>query len=97
MDYHQNARLTIHSREQLAKMVVEQGRHVEGRRGGLQREREDGRQVGAPLSEQGGPDCRTAVRGRIARRGELHLLYWKRFWLFAGCARTAGASLSHST
>jgi len=25
MDYHQNARLTIHSREQLAKMVVEQG------------------------------------------------------------------------
>jgi transposase InsO family protein len=26
MDYHQNARLTVHSREQLAKMVVEQGR-----------------------------------------------------------------------
>jgi hypothetical protein len=25
MDYHQNARLAIHSREQLAKMVVEQG------------------------------------------------------------------------
>jgi hypothetical protein len=25
MDYHQNARLTVHSREQLAKMVVEQG------------------------------------------------------------------------
>jgi transposase-like protein len=25
MDYHQNARLTIHSREQLAKMVVERG------------------------------------------------------------------------
>ena len=25
MDYHQNARLTIHSREQLAKIVVERG------------------------------------------------------------------------
>ena len=25
MDYHQNARLTVHSREQMAKMVVEQG------------------------------------------------------------------------
>jgi transposase InsO family protein len=25
MDYHQNARLTIHSREQMAKMIVEQG------------------------------------------------------------------------
>jgi transposase len=25
MDYHQNARLTVHSRELLAKMVVEQG------------------------------------------------------------------------
>jgi hypothetical protein len=25
MDYHKNARLTIHSREQLAKMVVERG------------------------------------------------------------------------
>ena len=25
MDYHQNARLTIHSREQIARMVVEQG------------------------------------------------------------------------
>ena len=25
MDYHQNARLTIHSREQLARRVVEQG------------------------------------------------------------------------
>ena len=25
MDYHQNARLTIHSREQLAKRVLEQG------------------------------------------------------------------------
>ena len=25
MDYHQNARLTIHSREQLARKVVEQG------------------------------------------------------------------------
>jgi transposase len=25
MDYHQNARLTIHSREQLAKIVVGQG------------------------------------------------------------------------
>jgi transposase len=25
MDYHQNARLTVHSRERLAKMVVEQG------------------------------------------------------------------------
>ena len=25
MDYHQNARLTVHSREQMAKMVIEQG------------------------------------------------------------------------
>jgi transposase len=25
MDYHQNARLTVHSREQIAKMIVEQG------------------------------------------------------------------------
>jgi transposase len=25
MDYHQNARLTVYSREQMAKMVVEQG------------------------------------------------------------------------
>ncbi len=25
MDYHQNARLTVHSREQMAKNVVEQG------------------------------------------------------------------------
>jgi hypothetical protein len=25
MDYHQNARLTIHSREQMARKVVEQG------------------------------------------------------------------------
>jgi len=25
MDYHQNARLTVHSREQMAKMVVERG------------------------------------------------------------------------
>jgi transposase len=26
MDYHQNARLTVHSREQMAKMVVAEGR-----------------------------------------------------------------------
>jgi len=25
MDYHQNARLTVHSRERLARLVVEQG------------------------------------------------------------------------
>jgi transposase len=25
MDYHQNARLTVHSREQMARLVIEQG------------------------------------------------------------------------
>ena len=39
MDYHQNARLTMHSREQLARRVLEQGLTLEAGRGQLQRQR----------------------------------------------------------
>ena len=35
MDYNQNARLTVYSREQLARKVLEAGMHVEAGRGQL--------------------------------------------------------------
>ena len=48
MDY-QNARPTVHSRDLLAKKVLERG-SIEAGRGQLQREREDRSQVGAPIT-----------------------------------------------
>jgi hypothetical protein len=53
MDYPKNSRLTIHSREQLAKMVVERGA---ARRRPLQRSQrqcQDRGQVGPPLQGAG--------------------------------------------
>jgi hypothetical protein len=47
MDYHQNARLTVHSREQLARRVLEQP--------------EDGGQVGSPISRAGAGGSRRPV------------------------------------
>jgi hypothetical protein len=50
MDYHQNARLTIYRREQLARKVMEEGSTLKPGRGQFQRERENRRQMGAALS-----------------------------------------------
>src|SRR5258708_23848580 len=47
MDYHQNARLTVHSREQLARRVLEKP--------------EDGGQVGSPISRAGAGGSRRPV------------------------------------
>jgi hypothetical protein len=52
MDYHQNARLTVYSRELLAKRVLEQGLTLM-RRGPLQSHREDGSQVGQAIPRRG--------------------------------------------
>ena len=53
MDYHKNARLTVHSREHLARKVLHEGCTLKAAAASLQREPENRRQVGGPLSATG--------------------------------------------
>ena len=101
MDYHQNARLTIHSRERLAKIVVERGCTLKAAAVAfkvsaktaakwVRRYREHGT---AGLRDRSSRPSRSP---RSTSPSLLEKLYWKRFWLFAGCATTAGGSPSPS-
>ena len=53
MDYHQNARLTIHSREQLAKRILEQGLTLKLAAASFNVSAKTAAQVGAALSRTG--------------------------------------------
>ena len=53
MDYHQNARLTVHSREQMSKLVVERGSTLKAAAAAFNVSAKNRRQVGAPLSTAG--------------------------------------------
>ena len=87
MDYHQNARLTVYSREQLARKLLEQGCTLKAGRRELQREREDRRQVGAPLSRAWG---RRAVGPQLQAASlaaaNSSSSYRKGFWFCAASA-----------
>ena len=67
MDYHHHARLTIHSREQLAKKVLAGEAELERGCSRVQAQPAVGRQVGHAASAKAArPLCRTAPRVRIA-------------------------------
>ena len=96
MDYHQNARLTVHSREQLAKMVVERG----WTRKAAAAEFHVGEKTAAKWVRRyraggvAGLRDRSSRPRRSPRRTSSSLL--EGFWLFAGCATTAAGSPSPS-
>ena len=95
MDYHQNARLTVSLGEQLARRVVVEKSTVKQAAICFHISEKTAAKWVRRYRTEGVAGLRTAPRARTARRAEPHLLYWKRFWLFAGCVTTAGASLTH--
>lgn len=70
MDYHQNARLTIHSREQLAKMVVERGCTLKAAAAAFNVSAKPRPSGSAAINNQGRPGSGTSVQGHIARPGK---------------------------
>ena len=92
MDYHQNARLTIHSREQLARQVLHQELTLKLAAAHFN--------VSAKTAakwvrrfEQGGSAAlrdRSSRPPQCPRRTQTTLI--ERFCLFAGCTGTAGRS-----
>lgn len=63
MDIHKNARLLLVLRVELVEVVIEQGFNIEAGCGPLQREREDGGQVGQAFP----PGGRAGAAGRSSR------------------------------
>jgi hypothetical protein len=96
MDYRQNARLTVPSREQLARYVIEQGGTLKAAAAAfnvsdktaakwVRRFRERGR--GGMRDRNSKPHCSPRQTSSSLLEG---------FWFFAGSAGTAGASPTSS-
>jgi hypothetical protein len=78
MDYHQNARLTRHSREQMAKMVIEQGaaiRMLPRLSGSALRPQPSGRVVTGSRARR---RSQTSVQGRTASARTIWTERWSR-------------------
>jgi leucine-zipper of insertion element IS481 len=95
-NHHKNARLTVHSREQFARRVLEQGVTLK-LAAAIFSVSEKTRPSGcADTGSWAEPAWAIGPRARTAAHAPHLLLYWKRFWLFADCGTTAGGSLRHS-
>ena len=92
MDYHQDARLTVFGREQLARKVPVEGLTLKLTAASFG----VSETTAAKWARSYQHGKAAALADRSSRR---HLcarmtspIYWKRFWLFAGSATTAGGS-----
>jgi transposase-like protein len=92
MDYHQNARLTIHSREQLAKIVVERGFTLKAAAAAFNVSAKTAAKWVRRYREQGASGLRDRSSRPNRSPRSTSSPYWKGSWHFAGCAGMAGAS-----
>ncbi len=92
MDYHQNARLTVFGREQLARKVLVEGLTLKVAAASLGVSEKTAAKWVRRYREGGA----AALADRSSRPHNAleppHPLCGKRFWLFAGTATTAGES-----
>jgi transposase len=92
MDYQQNGRLTIHSREQLARRVLEQGFTLKLAAASFNVSAKTVAKWVGRYREGGAAGlCDRSSRPRRCR-GPLLLLSRNSSWHFAGCATTDGGS-----
>ncbi len=97
MDYHQNARLTIYSRERLARKVLYEGLTLKLAAASFNVSQKTAAKWTRRF-EQGGADgvAGTAAPGHADPIDRPQPLSWKKFLLFAGCAGTGGGSPARS-
>ena len=92
MDYHKNARLTVYSREQMAKMVIDRRCTLKVAALAFNVSPKTAAKWTLRYRQLGQAGSAISVQSRIGRLAKPIPLYWKRFLLFAGCAGMAGGS-----
>ncbi len=92
MDYHKNARLTVHSREQMARMVVDRRCTLKAAALAFNVSPKTAAKWLFAIADWVRPGSAISVQSHIGRLAKPIPPYWKRFLLFAGCAGMAGAS-----
>ena len=94
MDYHQNARLTVHSREQMIRSVVEQGFTLKRAAARFNVSAKTAAKWVRRYRELGRAGCRTVVRGRIGYASRRRRSLWRVWRLCDGSVGRVFASRS---